>query len=226
MKILTTIAAVVAMTSTGYIGFANVTSPPDTTQEGDHDYIATELRYYGVEESDIEGLLTKLDQGVTWDALKPDAAPVSREQFDSSGQHFIINRYKDGSISATSIDDGALISKLSPTDKANVSGCRESSSNYATYYKGCKARHTFILYNVGFDFNYQNIRGKGRSVTWAGNQYVRVFGATNISNDKLYKKTSRIYRYQFRQTDPTGTFDHWLEVGVTSDGRTWAEFSY
>lgn len=110
-------------------------------------------------------LFEKLNSGLLWDSMN-GAEPLST-RYASSGEE--IKVYGDGSIAVFSValEDQALSydTSLGAINPSAVSGCTRSGIHYAMYWKNCTASwdYGFIQYYMNFD--YQNIRGSGSSIT-------------------------------------------------------------
>lgn len=169
----------------------------------------------GVSNSDQEELIFKLRSGVLWDSFNPAITPVSKTIEKRDSRVYTIERFQDGSIIVSGIDDLSLASNgaISPM---TVYGCNYSGSAYAGYWKNCKTDVNYGIIRLGFTFNYENVRDVGSRITSYHTPFFSAIGGT-MSNPTFNRRSSGVVRLTAQIIMGPVTMTKWVQANVSGN---------
>ena len=197
---------------------ADLADPATLTQ------IDVEMQKWDIEEATRENLLAKYAAGEVWDSMN-DSEPVSVEERQDGETQITTSRYKDGSVSVSTLERPEAEQKgtISPL---KVAGCRVSSSNGVTDYTGCWASESSILISAGFTVNYSTHQTGGAWIRSTGSYSITILslgaGYSNLTLavTKKYATSSApaTAELTFRPTGMTFATTCRLKVSITTGG--------
>ncbi|RTE49551.1 hypothetical protein [Actinobaculum sp. 352] len=182
---------------------------------------------YGVPKTQQQGLIDKLNNGVAWDSMS-GASPVTTETSRVGASDVTIERYADGSVVVSTID--AVPENPDDPMPAGISSCRlVSSSNYHANYKNCFANVEFGVWQMGFHFDRNTVKGRVGSITRYYGMTHRLIGGS-LSNHRFTKFSSSRVRYSANLSVlfkgfPAG-WTAWMEVRLGTGGAAWTVHNF
>lgn len=179
------------------------------------------LTQWGVSPETQRHLLEKYASGIPWDSMT-GASPVVVEEQVGVRATTTIERYSDGSVVVTSIDN--------PQANENsllrgVSSCRIAYSNhYEVKHVGCYGNVDYGAAQMGFHFDrVSNPGALARITNYYGMQHRIIGGA--LSNHRLEQFSPQRVRYSadfsFAFKGFPAGYTYWMEVHVGRGASAW-----
>jgi hypothetical protein len=221
-KLATTLVAAIVLAPTG-AAFATPASGDKPSLTGHDDRTVEEtLEKFGVPIEQRAGLLAAAAAQQPWDVYLPDAEPSTVEHdVEIDGFSYTIERYADGSISATGLEI--------PKDNAEVGAQEISQCSYSTgsgYHNATNCQLDGIWGTVligASGVSYTLVQGASDRITDTGYGYQKCNFPTFCSSPALVMSQltegpgSAYARWQSDVSAAWGTWNIWLQLNVGGD---------
>lgn len=212
---LITVGALVMSTITpfaaGSLGASSVASATESAEQEIREFL-TENNVPAEQQTQ---LVEKLANGEKWDSLG-GVRPASTTTTEEDGQLIILERYPDGSVVRSTIDDPQQHASRSVTS-CNLT----SSSSFHNTYTNCYGNVEFGIVQMGFHFDRTSYKEtyRGKITKYYGTQF-RVVGGT-MSNHKLERFSESRVRYSGTVSTSKVQFTAWMEAHVGMGNSAW-----
>lgn len=169
-------------------------------------------------------LLHKLERGQAWDSMLGKQA-VHTETFTHQGAQVTLERFADGSVSRSEVQDPTLAAPVGEASIMGITGCRTTSSSlYHANYVNCYANVDLGVVMMGFHFDRNTVRDMPGKITKYYSHTYRIIGGAlhgfryTKFNDQQVRLTAD-FSVAFKGF-PAG-WDAWMQVNLGRGTSVW-----